>query len=153
MTDPASPVSSASSAALHRLIPVDENPLRNPCAPRWIWASLLLTLLLSLLPWRNWPYAPDMLLAVIAFWALHEPRRVGLTVAFVCGLLLDAHDTLWLGSHAAAYVLAVGAVIGLHRRLLRFNRVNQALHLLALFTLSLLPVHLFLCWLAGRWLG
>jgi len=155
MTRPAALQSAVSRnpSSLNRLVPVGDNPLRHPASSRWVWASLLLALLISLLPWRNWPYAPDLLLGATAFWALHEPRRVGLTAAFVFGLLLDVHDTVWLGSHAAVYVMTVWAVVCLQRRLQRFGACRQALHLLAVLGLSMLPVQLLLSWLAGRWLG
>jgi len=153
MTRTASFPSSSSSSSLNRLIPVDDHPLRRPASNRWLWGSLLVALLLSLLPWRAWAYAPDVLLIVLAFWALHEPRRVGLTLAFILGLLLDVQDASLLGTKAAVYVLGIYAVISLRRRLQRFSSVSQALHLLPVLVASMLLVHLLLSWLTGRWLG
>ena len=56
--------------------------------------------LVSLLPWRLWQGAPDVLILIIAFWCAHEPRRVGLFTAFTFGLLMDVHDAGLLGEHA-----------------------------------------------------
>jgi len=143
----------APDSTLSRLIPVDDHPLRRPASGRWVWGSLLLFFLLSLLPWRVWPYAPDVLLAVLAFWVLHEPRRVGLSTAFILGLLLDVHDTSWLGTRAAVYVLTIYTVIHLRRRLQRFSAISQALHLLPVFVIAMLCSHLLLSWLMMNWMG
>ena len=41
----------------------------------FVWASIILVWLVSLLPWRLWQGAPDVLILIIAFWCAHEPPR------------------------------------------------------------------------------
>ena len=60
------------------LEPIDVAPFRRPSSVAFIWCTLLLVWLISLLPWRQWAPAPDLLLLVLAFWCLNEPRRIGM---------------------------------------------------------------------------
>ena len=59
-----------------------------PARPGFIWGSLLVALMLDLLPLGRVPWMPDFLAVVLVFWSIHQPRRVGLAVAFVFGLVL-----------------------------------------------------------------
>lgn len=97
--------------------------------------------------------APDLLLLVIVFWCLHEPRRINMAAAFVFGLLLDVHDSGLLGEQALTYTLAAYGTQLLSRRILRFNVVIQAIHLLPVFVLAEAVGRLAHVWLAGEWAG
>jgi rod shape-determining protein MreD len=140
-------------ASLSSLEPIDHTPFKSPSSPVFIWITIVLVWLISLLPWRVWPPAPDLLLLVIAFWTLNEPRRVSLFTAFAFGLIMDVHDGLYLGEQALTYVLiAYGAVI-LARRLHRFHPAVQALHMLPIFIGAEAVSHLLHSWLASEWAG
>ena len=70
---------------------------------------------MSVLPWSGtWLLArPDFVLLVLIFWTVHEPRSIGQGMAFALGLLMDVSDSMLLGQHAFAYVVAVfGALSG-----------------------------------------
>lgn len=127
--------------------------LTVPARPWFVWISLLVVWLLSLLPWRLWPSAPDLLLLVLAFWSVHEPRRVGMATAFGFGLLMDVHDAGILGEHALQYTLVAYGAIVLHRRLQHFDLWSQAMHMLPVFFLAQLLVRAMHSWLAGAWPG
>lgn len=101
-----------------------------------VWGSILVAFLLSLLPWRLSPWAPDLLILVIAFWVVHEGSRVGLVTGFLLGLLMDVHDVGPLGQHALTYVLVCFGAVVLRRRMLRFNLWRQALHMLPVFVVA-----------------
>ena len=118
-----------------------------------VWGSLFIVWLVSLLPWRLWPGAPDMLLLIIAFWCVYEPRQVGMLAAFGFGLLLDVHDAALLGEHALAYTLVAYGALALHRRLQRFDLWRQAMHMLPLFFFVNLLTQVLHAWLVGRWTG
>jgi|SRR5690625_2525617 len=141
------------ASALSALQPIDAAPFRRPSGLVFIWFTLVLTWLISLLPWRQWQFAPDLLLLVIAFWCLHEPRRINMGVAFVFGLLLDVHDTGLLGVQALAYTLVAYGTQLLSRRMLRFNVVIQAVHLVPVFVVAAGVARLADVWLAGEWAG
>ena len=139
--------------SLTSLQPIDTTSFRKPASVLFICLSILVVWLLSLLPWRLWAPAPDLLLLVIAFWSLNEPSRINMPVAFVFGLLMDVHDSGLLGSQALAYTLTVYGTLVLHRRLQRFNALVQALHLLPVFVLAQFASRLVTGWLVGEWVG
>jgi rod shape-determining protein MreD len=76
---------------------------------------------------------PDFLALALVFWNVHQPRRVGVGVAFVLGVLMDVHAGALLGQHALAYTLLSYFAITVHRRLLWFSVLEQALQVLPLF--------------------
>ena len=104
-----------------------------PVNPVFIWVSLLVALLLNLLPWGRWAGMPDLLAVVLVFWNVNQPRRVGVGVAFVFGLIIDVHQGALLGQHALAYTLLSFFAITVHRRLLWFPLLSQAAQILPLF--------------------
>lgn len=104
-----------------------------PASPLFIWGSLLVALVLNLLPLGRVLWMPDVLAVVLVFWSIHQPRRVGLSAAFVFGLVLDVHQASLLGQHALAYTVLIYCAIMVHRRILWFSVPGQALQLLPLF--------------------
>lgn len=140
-------------SSLSSLEPIDHAPFKRPSNPVFIWFTIILVWLISLLPWRVWPSAPDLLLLVIAFWALNEPRRVSMFTAFAFGLLMDVHDGVYLGEQALAYVLIAYGAVNLAKRLQRFHPAVQALHMLPIFIGAQAAAHFLHSWLAGEWAG
>ena len=107
-----------------------------PVNPFFIALSLALALALNLLPLGRHAAAPDVLAVVLAFWSVHQPRRVGLGVAFLCGLAMDVHEGALLGQHALAYAVLGHAAVMMHRRLLWFGLAGQVVQVLPLFALA-----------------
>jgi rod shape-determining protein MreD len=107
-----------------------------PANPVFIAASLIGAFLLNLLPWGQWFGVPDFVALVLIFWSIHQPRKVGIGVAFFMGLLMDVHDATLLGQHALAYTLLSYFAIMIHRRVLWFPIGTQALHVLPLLLLA-----------------
>lgn len=122
-----------------------------PVRPAFIWSSLLLALALNMIAnialWGRAAWQPDILAVVLVFWTVHQPLRVGVTVAFSFGLLMDVHQGALLGQHALAYTALSYLAFGIHRRLLWFTVPSQAAQVLPLFALA----HA-IAWLV-RWLG
>ncbi len=108
-----------------------------PANPLFIWGSLLVALLLNLLQnmglWGRAAGMPDFLALVLVFWSIHQPQRVGISAAFVFGLLMDVHQGAMLGQHALAYSVLSFLAIAIHRRLLWFTVPSQAAQVLPLF--------------------
>lgn len=140
-------------SSLTALQPIDSAPFKSPSGVFFVWFTLILMWLISLLPWRVWPIVPDVLLLVLAFWALHEPRKVNMLAGFVFGLLLDVHDGGLLGEQALAYTLVIYGVLLLSRRILRFNVVIQAIHLVPVFVVGPALARFAHAWVAGEWAG
>jgi rod shape-determining protein MreD len=110
-----------------------------PANPRFIAASLLVGLLLNmLLGFSGWHWVPDLLIVVVVFWNVHQPRRVGLLLSFFLGLALDVHESALLGQSALSYVVISSLAITIHRRLLWFTLRKQALQMAPLFVLAAL---------------
>jgi len=119
----------------------------------YVWATMLGIWMLSLLPWRNWHAAPELLLVVITFWAIRDSRRVGMVVAFLFGLTLDVHDVGPLGLQALMFTLTVYAAQSMQRRVLRFDLFQQAIHLLPIFIGTKLVTVLIGAFLVSAWPG
>lgn len=119
-----------------------------PVNPLFIGFTLLAALALHLLPLGRHPALPDLLAVVLVFWSVHQPRRAGVGVAFVFGLLIDVHQGALLGQHALAYTLLSFVAITIHRRLLWFGLVEQALQIVPVF-LAAHVVSLLVRMLAG----
>ncbi len=104
-----------------------------PANPVFIWGTLMLALVASMLPLGRTPWMPDVLALVLVFWSVHQPLRVGIVAAFVFGLAIDVHETALLGQHALAYTALSYFAITIHRRLLWFSVPSQAIQVLPLF--------------------
>ncbi|MDR2324487.1 MAG: rod shape-determining protein MreD [Acidovorax sp.] len=110
--------------------------LLMPVNPLFIALSIIIALALNMLPWGGWAWMPDLLLVVLAFWGVHQSGRVGMTTGFVLGLCMDVHQSALLGQHALSYVLMMFACRMASRRMLWFNVLIQAGHMLPLFVLA-----------------
>ena len=113
-----------------------------PAKVSFIVLTIALALLFNLLPWRNTIGVPDLTAAVLAFWCIHQPRKVGIGVAWTLGLLLDVGNNALIGQHALGYSVLAFLALAVHRRIHWFPLWQQALHLLLLLlatqTLTLL---------------
>lgn len=107
-----------------------------PANPFFIGISIVGACLFNLLPWGQWFGVPDMVAVVLVFWGIHQPRQVGIGIAFLMGLLMDVHDATLLGQHALAYTLLSYFAIMIHRRVLWFPIGMQSLHILPLLLLA-----------------
>lgn len=108
------------------------NYILLPASPWFIWLSLALAFLLNLLPWGGWTGMPDLVALVLIFWSMHQPRTIGIGIAFFMGLLVDVHNAALLGQNALAYTLLCYFAIMIHRRVLWFRPWTQALHVFVL---------------------
>jgi len=120
------------------LTPVARDVMKLPASVGLVFASLVAAYLFSVLPWSGrWLLArPDLVLLVLLFWTMHEPRSVGQGIAFAMGLLVDVGDSMLLGEHAFAYVLAVYGAQVLRVRIVSFRLGEQTLHVLGLFIVA-----------------
>jgi rod shape-determining protein MreD len=115
------------------IMPRGADQLLLPVNPLFIALSLLMALVFNLLPLGRNPAMPDLLALTLAFWAVHQPRRVGIGLSFAFGLVMDVHQGALLGQHALAYTLLAFFSLALSRRLTWFTLAQQALQVLPLF--------------------
>lgn len=96
--------------------------------------SVVAALILTLFPLPSWLQIvrPAFLALTVLYWSIAAPRAGGITLGWICGLLLDAFEGPVLGEHALA--LAFLAYIGVreHQRIRSKPIFQQALIVLPL---------------------
>lgn len=108
-----------------------DNTYRNT-HKRLIVLSLSVALLLDLIPLPR-PAAywlPEFTALTLIFWLLHRPQNIGISMAFIIGLLLDIGTVSPLGQHALAFVLAAFLVQRQQRQILLYSFGMQSLAVL-----------------------
>jgi rod shape-determining protein MreD len=105
----------------------DQNTL-SPANGWYIFATLIGALLLTMLPFQGifLNLRPDFVALTMLYWSIHQPHRVGMSIAFGMGLLVDVSNAGILGQHAMAYCIITYFALILHRRLRYFNPTQQA---------------------------
>ncbi|MBB3104703.1 rod shape-determining protein MreD [Azomonas macrocytogenes] len=116
-----------------------------------IWLSFGIGLLLSIVPMPEFLQVgrPLWLALLISYWTLYLPHRVGMTNAWLLGLVVDVLNGTLLGQNALVLVLVSFLVQLLQQRLRIFPTWQQSLVLLVVFGLTQL-VQLWLYVLAGN---
>ena len=114
----------------------DPHYILLPATRLFIFFSLVAAFLLNLLPWGQVVGVPDFVALVLVFWAIHQPRMIGISIAFLMGVLMDVNEATLLGENALAYTLLSYFSIMIHRRVLWFPVGTQALHILPLLLLT-----------------
>lgn len=107
-----------------------------PVNALFMWGSLLVALLISMLPLGRLAWRPDLVALVLVFWSIHQPHRIGVGVAFMLGLMVDVHQSAMLGQHALAYTILSFSALVIHRRLVWFSLVSQAFQILPFFVMA-----------------
>lgn len=116
--------------------PASHQHILRPVRIGTIVLSFVGALLLDFLPWTDLRLVPDFVAMVIAFWCIHQPRRVGLGVAWTVGLLADAGNGVLLGQHALSYSVLAFLSIWLSRRILWFRMPQQVTHVAVLLVVG-----------------
>lgn len=114
------------------IMPRGSDQLLLPLNPLFMWFTLIVAFMLNMLPLGRVAWVPDFLALVLVFWAIHQPLRVGVGIAFMFGVFMDVHQGALLGQHALAYALLGFLSITIHRRVLWFPVLSQAIQVLPL---------------------
>jgi rod shape-determining protein MreD len=115
--------------------------------------TFIVAIALDMLPWGKW-LLPNFVALILVFWNVFQPRRVGVALAWLLGIITDVHQGSLLGQHALAYSILSYGAIALHRRLLWYSLKGQALQLFPLFflaNLSVMLVSLFFSGITPSW--
>ena len=109
----------------------------RPAKPWFVVLTLVAALFANLLPLSGTALAlrPDFLALVLLYWCIHEPRFVGVGVAWTVGLMMDVGDATIFGQHALAYAFLAYAAEYFRRRVLRFPPWQQAAQVAVLLLL------------------
>lgn len=131
-----------------------ERRIAKPAHPLWIATTFLFSYLFNLAGAAvGTLWMPDFLALTLIYWTIRNPRHVGMSVAFVCGILMDIHYGTVLGQQALAYVILCYCAYSLHRRLPWFGPFGQAFHILPLLLVAQIIVLLIRLWFDGLWPG
>ncbi len=108
-----------------------------PANPLFVAFTLVMALLINMLVnislVGNAAWMPDFLALVLVFWCVHQPRIVGIGIAFFLGVATDVHQSALLGQHALSYTALGFLAAVIERRLLWFTVPSQAMQVLPLF--------------------
>jgi len=108
-----------------------------PANPLFVAFTLVMALLINMLVnislVGNAAWMPDFLALVLVFWCVHQPRIVGIGIAFFLGVATDVHQSALLGQHALIYTALGFLAAVIERRLLWFTVPSQAMQVLPLF--------------------
>ena len=99
-------------------------------------AALFANMVVNISLVGNAAWMPDFLAIILVFWCVHQPRMVGIGVAFFFGVATDVHQSALLGQHALSYTALSFMAIMVHRRLLWFTVPSQAMQVLPLFAVA-----------------
>ena len=99
-------------------------------------AALFANMVVNISLVGNAAWMPDFLALVLVFWCVHQPRMVGIGVAFFFGVATDVHQSALLGQHALSYTALSFMAIMVHRRVVWFTVPTQAMQVLPLFAVA-----------------
>ncbi|MDH5764547.1 MAG: rod shape-determining protein MreD [Gammaproteobacteria bacterium] len=96
---------------------------------RIIFLCVIVALMLAMMPLPGWAQSlrPDWVTMVIIYWVMALPQQVGVTVAWVSGLLLDVSLGSILGQHALGMVLVAYLVSLQYQRVRVFSLFQQSI--------------------------
>ncbi len=104
---------------------------------RLIVGSFIISLLLDFIPvpapvlyWM-----PEFTALLLVFWALHRPQNIGISIAFMLGLLLDIGTGAPLGQHALAFVIGIYVLQHRQRQIMLYAFGLQSLAVLGVLLL------------------
>ncbi len=108
-----------------------------------IFFTFFIAYLLAILPFPQWGmnWRPEWVPMVLIYWTMALPSRIGISSAWVAGLVLDILEGSILGLNAMALVIIAYVTLSLHLRLRMFSSLQQAGMVLALVGLNLMFCH------------
>lgn len=125
----------------------------NDLRPRpWVIpASLLLALMLTIVPLPEWGQRlrPEWVVMVLVYWSMALPRRVGVGIGWLLGLLVDVLQGTLLGQNALGCAIAAYLAIRFHQRI-RVHPLWQQAVSVALIVFPYMLVNLWVQGIVGR---
>jgi rod shape-determining protein MreD len=103
--------------------------------------------MLAIMPLPGWAveFRPEWVTLVLIYWVLAAPSKIGVTIAWFVGLLLDVSYGTLMGQHAVGMVLVIYVIHMQHQRLRVASLLQQAI---VIFFLLLIK-QLIILWVDG----
>jgi len=110
-------------------------------------ATTIIAFMLAIMPLPDWAveFRPDWVTLVLIYWAMAVPSRIGVTVAWLAGLLLDVSYGTLMGQHAIGMVIVIYFIHIQHQRLRVASLLQQSI---VIFFLLLIK-QLLILWVDG----
>ena len=91
--------------------------------------TIICAFMLDIMPLPDWAivYRPDWVTLVLIYWSMTLPSRIGVTMAWFAGLLLDVSYGTLMGQHAVGLVLVIYVIHLQHQRLRMASLLQQAI--------------------------
>lgn len=91
--------------------------------------TVIVAFMLAIMPLPDWAveFRPDWVTLVLIYWAMAIPSRIGVTIAWFAGLLLDVSYGTLMGQHAIGMVLVIYVIHLQHQRLRVASLLQQAI--------------------------
>ena len=91
-----------------------------------IAASFAVTMLVDFMPFPFdvFFWLPELTALMLLYWSMHHPQRVGMGIAFLLGLIVDAATAATLGLHALSYTVMVYFVLNTRRQIILDRRAH-----------------------------
>jgi rod shape-determining protein MreD len=109
--------------------------------------SFLVSVILTIMPLPEWgtAFRPEWVALVLIYWCMALPNLVGVGVAWLLGLLVDAAKGALLGQHALGFAITAYITIYLHQRV-RVYPLSQQIFVVGFI---LLPYMSLTLWVKG----
>ena len=109
--------------------------------------TIVAAFMLAIMPLPDWAveFRPDWVTLVLIYWAMAVPSRIGVTIAWFAGLLLDVSYGTLMGQHAVGMVLVIYVIHIQHQRLRVASLLQQALVIFVLIFVK----QLLILWVDG----
>ena len=103
--------------------------------------------MLAIMPLPDWAveFRPEWVTLVLIYWAMTAPSKIGISVAWFTGLLLDVSYGTLMGQHAIGMVLVIYVIHIQHQRLRMASLLQQAIVIFALIFIK----QLLILWVNG----
>lgn len=104
--------------------------------------TIIAAFALAIIPLPGWAeqLRPDWVSLVLIYWAMALPARIGVTAAWMAGIMLDVVHGAILGQHAIGLVIIVYIMLLQHQRLRVASLLQQAIVVLVLLLFKQLLV-------------
>ena len=109
--------------------------------------TIVAAFMLAIMPLPDWAveFRPDWVTLVLIYWAMAQPSRIGVTMAWFAGLLLDVSYGTLMGQHAVGMVLVIYVIHIQHQRLRVASLLQQAIVIFVLIFVK----QLLILWVDG----
>ena len=109
--------------------------------------TIIAAFMLAIMPLPNWAIElrPDWVTLVLIYWAMALPERIGVTIAWLAGLMLDVSHGSVMGQHALGLVIVIWVINMQHQRLRVASLLQQAIVIFFLLFLK----QLLVLWVSG----